>query len=304
MRLLFASETMGIVSESELRDTTPCDWREVTSRAMSVRTARDFVSFVTDFPSTLFEGVAAPLGPQHELVDHLLGDDGTDTLRGSIVDAVDRSFPDIEPLDMVVIKSGTLGAYEPEYDPYGIPADPRGRLFGTEAVVSPPRGLYMVPFRHYKRLCANARALGTYAALANGDTRTGALARLDLGLPASVQAIDTRFFANINTTIEYESNHRSFQAFGPADMDGIRSALLARGFSSALTQTQDTKDLTRYPHSPIRFYPSSWSDAEVAADLFVTLKRRCPDSFCNHAPCKLHQSYFTPRARNGCTGIL
>lgn len=170
------------------------------------------LNFVTGFPSTLFEGVAMPLGPHHELVHHLIGNDETDTLRGSIVDAIDRGFPEIEALDMVAIKSGALGTYEREYDSHGIPAGPERQLFGTEAVILSPKGLYIIPFHHHKRLCANARALGTYAALANGDGRRGALRTFDLGLPSSAKVIDTQFFVDIDVSIEYESNHRTFGA--------------------------------------------------------------------------------------------
>ena len=54
-------------------------------------------------------------------------------------------------------------------------------------------------------------------------------------------------------------------------MPAICKALRERGLSAAPMQTEAMRYLTRCPHSPMRFYPSSWSDADVTADLFITL---------------------------------
>lgn len=43
------------------------------------------------------------------------------------------------------------------------------------------------------------------------------------------------------------------------------------GFGPTAAHTQDTRDITEYPFSPVFVYPTSWGDAEIAADLFVAL---------------------------------
>lgn len=273
MRLLYASETVGVVAKDEVRDESPCDWRDVVSRAVSVRTARDFVGFVLACPAALFTDNARDIATLGYISPgHLTETDDTNILRGSIVDAVDRHFPDVEALDMATVRSGALGPYHAEGNPLGIPPAPSGVEYSTEFVSPPAEGLLQVPLVPYKKLCANARTLAAYAAVACGADGSGEIRRLDLGLPDAYHAIDSRLWVTDGSHDACPADcEKPLHAVSRDDLPAVRTAMRNMGFGPTAVHTQDTRDVTEHPFSPVFVYPTSWSDAEMAADLFVAL---------------------------------
>ena len=271
MKLLYASENVGIIEESEPQNTISRDFRELVSKALSVKKARDFIDFMLLCPASMFEQSIENLGPDWAPVENLLGDEGGKPYKGSVIDAIDRYFPDIEPLDMVAIKSGAIGTYQEYYDPFVTLPTKRDKGFSVKAIAPTKRGLNAVCFDSVEALCVNTKLLGTYAAIACGEHAEEAIKRIDLGLPESVQAIDTRFWPENYDDMDLSYNQYNYlDSLDRDDLEAVRSALRARGFSVALSQTADTLNLTEHTGSPIRFCPSTWSDAEVAADLFVS----------------------------------
>lgn len=272
MRLLYASEVAGIVAVDEMRDESPCDWRDIVSRAVSVRTARDFVGFVQACPASLFADTARDIAILGYISPNdLLAPDDTSIFRGSIVDAVDRHFPDVESLDMATVRSGALGPYHAEGNPLDIPPGPNGVEYSIEFVSPPVEGLLKVPLIPYKMLCANASLLATYAAVANGGECPGAIRRLDIGLPDTCQAIDSHLWVDESYDACPTECERPLHAVSPDDLPAVRAVMRKVGFGPTISHTQDTREITEHPFSPVFVYPSSWSDAEVAADLFVAL---------------------------------
>ena len=269
MRLLYANENVAIIKQSELHDTAPRDFRELVSKAISVKKARDFIDFVLACPACMFEQSIIPLGPDWALVEHLIRDEEDKPYKGSIINAIDHYFPNIEPLDIVAIKAGALGTYHDNYDPHGIPPAEQGKAFGMEVIAPTKQGLCVVPLYPLEALCANARLLATYAAIACGEKSERAIRKLDLGLPESIQAIDTQFWTSANETDEFNRTDRFIHNLNREIQAKVRTTLRAKGFGANLGQTENTRDLTEHPHSPIRFYPSTWSDVEISADLFV-----------------------------------
>lgn len=265
MRLLYVNDVHAFVSEDETRGAEPYDVRDIVARATTVRGARDFIQFLMDTPGSFFRWDAFPLRRDFMTLAELVGRDVHEplTFKESFVDVIDRHFPEVEALDEVAVKAGAIGTYVEDHEPVPLPDDTEETVGVVD--VEPLSAINLEP---YEILVQNVQLLERYAAIANGERSTFEIRRMDMGCAADVQFVDTQLWAYREYATGYAQSTICRDLFTNDEWQQVRAALIARGYDDFLRPTEATHD-TLHGTTPIGVYPASWSDQEVATDVFL-----------------------------------
>lgn len=279
MDIAYINEETAIVWPDAVEDRTPYDIRQVVADMAAIRTMRDLVGFMLKTPASFFDEFLRSLGDYHlsyylmygrdcsegclPVHAHGGGKDAYHMFRRSVADAVDKDFDDVAFLDGVVAKCGELGTCidigEGHFE------------------IVPKDDFYCLSIRSIESAIQNAQSLLKLAAIANGDSPTGGLKRLDVecDAPFPVQFIDPGFVYHPEIVDDSVLRHQcsDLRDYGDYSSDtnrvfpyeGLQSVERAV-YSFLHTDGAHGWHGRRYPF----VYPADMKDREMAARAFVT----------------------------------
>ena len=254
------NELTIVALSADVDETEGYDIREVVERAAAVKSARDYISFLKELPSSFFaQYIGQPLDHE-EMTKDLDNRDGT-VYGKRISDVLDKYYPDIEYLDRAVAVSGDLGeAFEREH-------------------ASPDRGTHVVEYvridPRYKIGChqiqldmaMNARMLLSYAAVANGERWGKAhspIKRMDCLASESAVLVDSGIAA-------YQAFNKSpIQTPHYSEYFGDAECRRLEGAAASVLGKVDGKHLTTHDLTAAFLLPGDWSDRDIAANIFTS----------------------------------
>lgn len=264
MNALYVNDRHIFVAPEETEGDEHFDVRAIVAKATTVKTSRDFIDFMLGIPGSFFKWYAMPLWGEYTPIEQLVDENAPYIFKDSFVDTVDKYFPEIDVLDEVALQSGAIGEYVEDYPPQPYP-------FGPDSTVGilNIKHLRCIQLAYFEVFVKNIQQLERYGAIANGETSPFELRRIDFGVGDDIQFIDTGLSSAREYAIGFGQQSNAHDLFTSEQWARVREALIARGYDDHLVATEQTHD-TEYPRSHIFVYPTSWTDQQVAADIFVS----------------------------------
>lgn len=272
MDIAYINEETAVVWSDIADDQTPYDIRQVVARMAAIRTMRDLVGFMLKTPASFFlydfllppDTQEAYSTLRREVVTLRLlpvpanggGRSARHAFRGSVADAVEKDFEDIVFLDGVVATCGELGPC----------LDLGNGVFGVYA----ERDFYCLDLRDIERVIQNVQSLLKLAAIANDDSSTVMLERLDVDCDAPVQFVDPGFVCSggivDDSALYLQSTELPDGIYSDKERIAIVEAIRNIPHPYSACESAYDDDEIRYPF----VYPAGMTDREMAARAFVT----------------------------------
>lgn len=263
MRLAFANEARIIVAREDAQDPTPYDASAFVAQAMSVKTARDFIQLLTDTPASFFVKYLSLMGHHEERPEDILCKGSELSFKGTVAAVLEKYFPEIEYADEFVINAGTLGPVDRDFK-YVVRDNGEDREIPC-TVIHPNGDYYIMYLSSIETFVHNIQGLARLAAVANGESRASELTRLDYGMPEGVVAIDSH--------LELWGEYNGIPAQQPP-YESYFTQEVARSINDALSRHGVHEDVDGHilapGHHGIYIYQSSFSDQEIAANIFTS----------------------------------
>lgn len=260
MKVSYINEGLAIVWPEAMEDKTPYDVKQVVADMLAVRTTKDVIDFVLDTPASFFKDIVYVASPTPILENDLVRYDPDHAFRGSVLDLVERNYPDIEILDMLVVKSGELGTYVENH----LLAEPRDDEPVYANVLYPPKRFCEIHFSTIEALILNVQAVLRMAAIANGEQPLKGLERIPLRCNVPAVAIDTGLSISSDMN-QIPAQHPSYKTyFTEKNAKALRDELSEMGIRD-LCHIYHGKG-----HGSIFIYPEGMSDQEMAANIFTS----------------------------------
>lgn len=260
MKVSYINEGLAITWPEAIEDKTPYDIKQIVADMLAVRTTKDVVDFILSTPASFFKDIVyTPSCTPIPVID-LVRYEPNHAFRGGVVDLVERNYPEVEILDMLVVKSGELGPYVEDY----VLAEPRDDEPVYANVLYPPKRFCEIHFSTIEALILNVQAVLRMAAIANGERPLNGLERIPLKCNVAAVAIDTGLSISSDMN-RIPAQHPSYKTyFTEKEAEALRDELSEMGIRD-LCHIYHGKG-----HGSIFLYPESMSEQEMAANIFTS----------------------------------
>ena len=172
MRIDYIDESRALIRKENADYDEPYDIGSIVSEAVSVKTARDFVDFLQHVPFSflgkfchVLEGEEHTMNFVDERPDVAERRIESHPFKGSIVEAVNKHFPEIDVIDRCLLLDGTLGSIRTYMHEF-----PDGEKMEMEVIDLNSK--YLMMYNQMAEMAIqDVRALATLAAVGNGETQ-------------------------------------------------------------------------------------------------------------------------------------
>ena len=262
MQVAYINESIAIMWPEAIEDRAPYDIKQVVTDLLALRTAKDVVDFIVKTPPSFFSNIARESTMDWQIASEFYSGWGSDPrVRGSVVDAVEKSYPNIEILDGFVVKEGVFGPYIKDY----CLAEPTDDDPVYADVVYPTKSYYSMLLGTLESLAFDLQSIAKIGAIANGESSPEALAKIAIECDVPVKVVDSEL------SITSDFNEMPCQTppvdsyFTEEQIALIKGALEAIGFE------KDFEHLY-YGEGPgsLFLYPENMSDKDCAENIFLS----------------------------------
>lgn len=266
MNVSYANDSMVIMWPEAMEDSTPYDIKQVVSDLLAIRTAKDVLDFILKTPPSFFSNIT-----HRSTGDWVIASDFYESwvhdprICGSIVDLVEKDYPEIEPLDGFATKGGDFGPYIKDFclsesdDDDPVYAD----------VIYPTKPYCNMLIGSLEALAFNLQEIARIGAIANGELSPSGSGLDELPIDCDVRArvIDSKLsishdlnrmpaqdptYKSYFTPFEVNKLEQALEAYHPRDREGLSHLYNGEGVGSLFV------------------YPEDMSEQEMAANIFMS----------------------------------
>lgn len=261
MKVSYINDSIAIMWPEVMEDRTPYDIKLVVADLLAMRTAKDVLDFILKTPPSFFSNITHKSTGDWALASDYTSQWGSDPrVRGSMVDLVEKSYPDIEVLDGFIVQSGVFGPYVKNHC-LAAPADD-GPVYSD--VVYPTRPYYSLLLGSLESLAFNLQTIARIGAIANGEASPDGLERVPLDCGVEAQVIDSKLSIqgdfnrvpaqnpDYKTYFSEEDAKRIRESLGDYDDEGFCGLYYGKGQGSLF------------------IYPEGMTEQEMAANIFTS----------------------------------
>lgn len=265
MEIAYINDEHAIAWPEAMEDVSPYDVKQVVSELLSIRTAKDVLDFILKTPPLFFSNISYRSHDDWIAVLDFCSDRESDRrFRGSVVDVVEKDYPEIEVLDGFVVQSGDLGPY---IENYRLPeVCSRGPVYRD--VVSPPKPHYMLDIGTLESLAFNLQAIARVGAIANGASSPNGLEKVSMGCDVNAQVIDSGLPADIYFGVR-PTQDPDFRTY--FTLEEVASLEADLNKCDGIRQGNHSHSYFSEDGGTLFIYPSGMSEQEMATNIFLSV---------------------------------
>lgn len=254
MKFTFINENIGLISKKDIRINEKYDMRELILKMFDVRNAKDFIDFIYKAPYSFFSKFFFDLARQEESLEEYLPRKTDYFFKGTIENAVQRRFIELDYLDELLIREGVLGQTATKQTEYGI-----------QEIVQLNGKYEFIYLSTIEEFIRNAQQLLGCVAIAATDISSGYFERQSIGRKTNAQIIESNISAYPDFHSDNERDSALSWIFDRKEIETLRKAVVPLGYE---IQGTDIHSQHSYLNKPF-VVRSTMSDSEVAAFIFT-----------------------------------
>lgn len=265
MKVSYINDSVAIMWPQAMEDRTPYDIKQVVADLLAIRTAKDVLDFILKTPPSFFSNITHKSTLDWALASDYTSQWGSDPrVRGSMVDLVEKSYPDIEVLDGFIVQSGVFGPYVKNH----CLAAPTDDDPVYSDVVYPTKPYYSMLLGSLESLAFNLQTIARIGAIANGEPSPEGFERIPIDCGVAAQVIDSKL------SVSHDFNRCPAQdpAYGTyfTEEEVAKLEKCLEGYQGAYSDEAFSHIYNGKGVGTLFIYPAGMTEQEMAANIFTS----------------------------------
>lgn len=257
MKIAYINENRGFIRKKDAFADEEYDVRSIMMQMMGVRTAKDFLQLLNDVPLSFFLRFSFPLEDRESTID-LVPYQGEHFYKGSIENAVQKYYLDIDYLDGFLLREGVLGP---------LVIEEIDLCDGTTCIreaLMPNEEYEYIHLSTIESLISNVQRLASLAAIAGKDDVDGFFDRQLIYGDTAACVVKSGLSATSDFNSDYKQDSLLRCLFADDEIQAISKHVKALGYAIYSGDIHGNSDIQDKPF----VVREEMSDSEIAGAIF------------------------------------